>query len=155
MHWPFSKIVPNYIDNRHARAVKVSLNKIFGNKSTLNKELSIIITNYSHRSILAEGSFLVSSNLKFFVVQRLLSNHWCIGWFCPSRIATIGTITRYVPNLLCRGKIVRKRINSPFSRYPNINIRNLHFHLQSKNVVTYNISNNNFRLFHDIIAQII
>ena len=101
----------SYHDNRHARAVKVSLNKIYENTSVLNLELSKLITSFSHCCHLTGGSFLVSPNLKFFVVQKLLSNHWCIGWFCPSKITIVDRNIRYVPNLLCRGKVVRKRIN--------------------------------------------
>ena len=43
----------NYKDNRHARAVKVSLNKVYGNTSSLNKELSKIITDFSHCCMLS------------------------------------------------------------------------------------------------------
>lgn len=134
----FHKYIKKYNDNRHTRAVKVSLNKIFGNNSVLNKELSKIITSFSHSCIISGGSFLVSSNLKFFIVQKLLSNHWCIGWFCPSRIDFSNNHIMYVPNLLWRGKMVRKRVNNPFSWRPSINIRKQIFYLQLENLEAYN-----------------
>ena len=141
----------SYKDNRHARAVKVSLNKILENTSAVNKELSKIITSFSHSCVLSGGSFLVSSNLKFFVVQKLLSNHWCLGWFCPSKIALVDHNIRYVPNLLCRGKVVRKRINNPFSEQPSISIRKQNFYLQREKVVAYN----RVRLFSEIIGELL
>ena len=140
----------SYHDNRHTRAVKVSLNKIYENTSVLNLELSKLITSFSHCCHLTGGSFLVSPNLKFFVVQKLLSNHWCIGWFCPSKIAIVDRNIRYVPNLLCRGNVVRKRINKPFSCQPSINVRKQNFYLQRKKVVAYN----RIRLFSDIIGEL-
>ena len=66
-----------YKDNRHSRAVKVSLNKIFGNSASLNKELANVITEFSHTSPLTGGSFMVSNNLKFFVVQKRKCNSSC------------------------------------------------------------------------------
>ena len=140
----------SYKDNRHARAVKVCLNKIYGNTSALNLELSKIITNFSHSCVLSGGSFLVSPNLKFFVVQKLLSNHWCLGWFCPSKLALIDHNVRYVPNLLHRGKVQRKRINQPFTKHPSVNIRKNNYFLQNYTPKPYN----SIRLFSDIIGSL-
>ena len=139
----------NYIDDRHARAVKVSLNQIYGNTSAFNKELSKLITSFSHSCVLSGGSFLVSSNLKFFVVQKLLSNHWCLGWFVPSKIAYIDHNIRYIPNLMFKGRVIRKRINNPFSWQPSVNVRKQKFHLQRERVVAFN----RVRLFSEIIGE--
>ena len=144
-------LMPKYSDNRHSRAVKVSLNKIFGNTSSLNLELSKIITDFSHTSRLTGGSYMVSSDLKFFVVQRLLSNHWCLGWFTDSKIAFVGRTVKYVPNFMCRGKIQRKRINFPFTQYPSVSIRKQNFYLQCEKVVPVNSS---IRLFSQIIGEL-
>ena len=151
MRFIFPNLLPKYQDNRHRRAVKVSLNKMYGNTSALNKELAKLITSFSHCCRLTGGSYLVSPNLKFFVVQKLLSNHWCLGWFCPSKIAIMTDNIRYIPNLMCRGRIVRKRINKPFSWQPSINIRKQNFYLQRERVVAYN----SMRMFSDIINTII
>ena len=140
-----------YKDNRHSRAVKVSLNNIFGNTSSLNRELAKIITDYSHTSRLTGGSYMVSGNLKFFIVQKLLSNHWCLGWFCNSRVAVVGRVVKYVPNFLSRGKIERKRINNPFSRYPNVSIRKKNYYLQCEKVAPVDSS---IRLFSEILNGI-
>ena len=108
--------MPKYKDNRHSRAVKVSLNKIFGNTSSLNKELATLITDFSHTSRLTGGSYMVSSDLKIFVVQRLLSNHWCLGWFTDSKIAFVGATVKYVLNFL------RISENVSTFRLPNIQV---------------------------------
>ena len=140
-----------YKDNRHSRAVKVSLNKIFGNSASLNKELANIITEFSHTSPLTGGSFMVSNNLKFFVVQKLLSNHWCLGWFCDSKVAFVGRTLKYVPNFMYRGKIVRKRINYPFTSFPCVSIRKQNFYLQCEKVVPVNST---IRLFSEIMGEL-
>ena len=143
--------MPKYKDDRHSRAVKVSLNKMFGNTSSLNKQLAKIITSFSHTSRLTGGCYMVSNELKFFIVQKLLSNHWVLGWFAPSRIAYIGRTVKYVPNLMRRGNLVRKRINKPFATYPSVSIRNQVFYLQCNKVVPINSS---IQLFSEIIGQL-
>ena len=147
----FKLLMPKYFDNRHRRAVKVCLNKIFRNSSSLNSEISKIITGYSHTSKLTNGSYLVSSDLRFFVVQKLLSNHWCLGWFTDYKIAFFGGTVKYVPNLMRLGKIQRKRINFPFSKYPSVSIRKKNFYLQCEKVVPVNPS---IRLFSQILGEL-
>ena len=141
----------SYKDNRHSRAVKVSLNKIFGERCSVFKELAKLITDFSHTSRLTGGSFMVSKNLKFFVVQKLLSNHWCLGWFCDSKMALVGRTIKYVPNFMCRGKIVRKRINFPFTTFPCVSIRKQNFYLQCEKVAPINST---IRLFSEIIGEL-
>ena len=141
----------SYKDNRHSRAVKVCLNKVFGNTSSLNKELARVITEYSHTSRLCGGSYMVSASLKFFVVQKLLSNHWCLGWFCNSRIAVVGRAVKYVPNFHSRGKVERKRINNPFSMYPNVSIRKQNYYLQCEKVAPMD---SGIRLFSEILHEL-
>ena len=126
-----NKSMPRYRDNRHTRAITVSLNKYFCNTSALHKHLANIISEFSHTIHLTGGSYLVSADLKFFVVQTLLSNHWCVGWFCPSRIALVSGTVTYIPNFFHRGQLIRKRINNPFGRYPCINVRKKRYYLQS------------------------
>ena len=147
----FSKLLmPKYKDNRHARAIKISLNKHFGNTSALNKQLAHLISSFSHTANISGGSYLVSADLKFFVVQKLLSNHWCLGWFCPSKLALVNHDVRYVPNLLHRGKIQRKRINHPFTKHPSVNIRKNNYFLQNYTPKPYN----SVRLFSEIIGAL-
>ena len=147
----FSKLLmPKYTDNRHARAIKVALNKHYGNHSALNKELATLIASFSHRANIANGSYLMSSDLRFFVVQRLLSNHWCLGWFCPSKLALVRSDVRYVPDFMHRGQVVRKRINDPFSTNPSVNIRKKIYFLQKPTPKPYN----SYRLFSEIIGNL-
>ena len=141
----------SYTDNRHCRAVKISLNKIYRNTSSFNRQLAKIITDYSHTSRLTGGAYMVSGSLRFFVVQKLLSNHWCLGWFCDSRVTFIGRTVKYVPNFMARGKIVRKRINNPFSAFPNVNIRKQNYYLQCTKPAPVNSS---FRLFSEILTEL-
>ena len=142
-------LMPRYKDNRHTRAIKISLNKLFGNTSALNTELAKLISSFSHSTNLVDGSYMISADLKFFVVQKLLSNHWCLGWFCPSKIAWRNHETRYVPNFMQRGTIIRKRINAPFSKYPSVNVRQKQFYLEKSWP-----ENMAVRMFSDIIGEL-
>jgi hypothetical protein len=147
----FSKhLMPKYKDNRHARQIKISLNKHFKNTSALNKELAHLIASFSHTANISGGSYLVSADLKFFVVQKLLSNHWCLGWFCPSKLALVNHDVRYVPNLLHRGTIQRKRINHPFTKHPSVNIRKHNYFLQNHAPKPYN----SIHMFSEIIGAL-
>ena len=142
-------LMPRYKDNRHTRAIKISLNKLFGDTSALNTELAKLISSFSHSTNLVDGSYMISADLKFFVVQKLLSNHWCLGWFCPSKIAWRNHETRYVPNFMQRGMIIRKRINAPFSKYPSVNVRQKQFYLEKSWP-----ENMAVRMFSDIIGEL-
>ena len=147
----FSKmLMPKYKDNRHARAIKVSLNKCLGNTSALNKELAKLISSFSHSTHLVGGSFMISADLKFFVVQKVLSNHWCLGWFCPSKIAWNIHEIRYVPNFMLRGTVIRKRINKPFSNYPSVSVRHKNFYLEKSLPKPFDA----VRMFSEIVGEL-
>jgi len=149
----FSKmLLPKYTDNRHARAIKVSLNKLFGNTSALNIELAKIISSFSHSTHLVGGSFMISADLRFFIVQKLLSNHWCLGWFCPSKVSWDNHEIRYVPNFIQRGTITRKRINAPFSKYPSVNVRKKNYYLEQVWPKPYN--HVGIRLFSQVVGEL-
>ena len=124
-------LMPKYTDNRHTRAIKVALNRFFENKAALNKELAQIISSFSHGCALRDGAQLVSQDLHFFVVKKLLSNHWLCGWFCPSRIALVDANIRYLPNLFLKSRLIRKRINNPFTNAPSVNVRKKGYYMQS------------------------
>ena len=103
---------------RYKRAIRQSLNKRLG-RSALNRQLSSLICSYSHSAPVRPGSYL-SRDSGFFVVRRVLSPHWCEGFFCPAMLeyATsmhgLPFIVR-VPNASRRSDTEKKRIFDPFT----------------------------------------
>ena len=119
-----------YKDNRYYRAIKESLNKSLHDKSCVNKSLAMLISEYSHKTILTPGSHLITSSLTYFVVTKLLSNHWAIGFYCPNQLQFYNGIFYYIPNIWRKSILKRKKIFEPFSPNPFIKQRTAKFFLQ-------------------------
>jgi len=122
---------------RYVRAVRQSINKILQSKSSVHQHLAVLITGYSHKSRVHPGSYLMDDRYVFFVVKKMLSPHWCMGFFCPPRTNVYMTINGsgiryYTPDMGRRSRIRKKRIFSPFRTVPEIRMRRNHFHLESK-----------------------
>ena len=119
-------------DNRYLRAVKQALNKRFENKSVVNRHLAEIITDYSHKTVLKKGNFLLCRNLQFFVIKKILSNHWIQGFFCPSELQLNDGLFYYIPKFWHRSHDRKKKVFSPFSSRPFVKVRQKSFFLQRK-----------------------
>ena len=103
---------------RYKRAIRQSLNKRLG-RSALNRQLSNLICAYSHSAPVRPGSYL-SRDTGFFVVRRVLSPHWCEGFFCPAMVEYATSIHGLpfmvrVPNASRRSDTEKKRIFNPFT----------------------------------------
>ena len=121
-----------YKDNRYRRAIKQALNKHFNNKSSENKNISQIISQFSHKTLLKPGTYLLTKALQYFVITSLLSNHWVTGYFCPCRLHLENDFFYYIPNIWRRTSLCRKKIFEPFSDNPYIKTRNTKFFVQKK-----------------------
>ena len=128
------KSIVKYKDNRYERTIKVAINKAFDNISSENRCIAKMVAEFSHQTRVEPGSFLVSKRLQYFVVHKVLSNHWVTGWFCPSKLVWVEGHVRYIPDLENSGKIFRKRLNNPFDRRPFVNIRERKFFLETPKV---------------------
>ena len=112
----------------YARAIKQSLNKTLGNKASVNFHLADLIAGFSHQSTIKKGTqFRADSG--FFIVQEMLSQNWCLGFFCQPKMELAHH--RIVPNFQRRTKITRKRLFDPFE-LASIRCRNRSFHLEMK-----------------------
>ena len=103
---------------RYKRAIRQSLNKRLG-RSALNRELSTLICEFSHAGPVKAGSYLSRAS-GFFVVRRVLSPHWCEGFFCPAMTEYVTSIhgipfVMRAPNAARRTDTCKKRIFSPFT----------------------------------------
>lgn len=127
---------------RYQRAVKQSINKLMGNHSSVNSTMASIIVEYSHKSWVRPGSYLLGSRFHFFVVKRLFSPHWCEGYFCPPRVGFTNTVTGlaqyYMPDIFRRSSTRRKRIFSPWE-VPTVRVRSRIFQLEHKHEPLSNI----------------
>ena len=112
----------------YSRAIKQSLNKSLNNKSAVNFHLADLIASFSHKSLVEEGSQFRSDNT-FFVVEEILSQNWCLGFFCQPQMELANH--SIVPNLRRRTKTTRKRLFDPFDQ-TSVRCRHRSFHLQSK-----------------------
>ena len=107
---------------RYVRAIKQSINKLLQNQSSLNLSLAQMICGYSHHTNLKVGGEMIAireggplsvfyTPEGFFIVEQILSMHWCIGYFCPPMLDLNYGI---VPDHKRRAASVRKRIFNTF-----------------------------------------
>ena len=102
---------------RYSRAIRQSMNKMFDNRSSLNRILADLITEYSHALVLRRGNYLFGPRREYFIIKDVLSQHWVTGFFCPPRIEFMTTnAVLYHPDLSRRSRITRKRLFDPFGR---------------------------------------
>ncbi len=117
-------------DKRYQRTLKQCLNRIYGNKSALNKNLAKVIASFSHACVVQPGQYLLCPNLHFFVVKQVLSTHWISGFFCPSELQFSSGMFYYIPKYWHRSLICKKKLFEPFGKRPHIRCRKDKFYLQ-------------------------
>ena len=114
---------------RYQRAIKQSLNRMMGNRASVNSNIASIISSFSHKTTISPGSYLLCPQYHFFIVCDVLSAHWCEGFFCPPMIDTMYGL--FAPDLRRRTAIQKKCIFDPFVR-PYVAIRNQKFRIKDK-----------------------
>ena len=119
-------------DKRYKRAVKQACNKIFRNKSAQNVAIAGMISEFSHKSRITPGSYLVSKDITFFIVTRVLSQHWVIGRFTPCILDFRDGYFYYLPDLKRLRRELKKKVFEPFSETPYVKQRCQKFYLEHK-----------------------
>lgn len=122
----------NIHDKRYERVIKQSLNRRFNNKLALNKSIAKLIAAFSHSTVLEKGDYMICRSLEFFVVNKILSNHWVSGFFCPSELQFNGNLFYYLPKFWNRSAYMKKKVFAPFSHKPFVKVRKKTFYLQRK-----------------------
>jgi hypothetical protein len=102
---------------QYVRAIKQSINKQFQTTSSIHKDLANLICSYSHQTLLKPGLFLYSTGSRYFVVKKIVSKHFCLGYFVPSFLRRL-----YLQAWTTQGPLKRKRIFHPFTA-PEIHLR--------------------------------
>ena len=119
-------------DKRYRRAVKQSCNKLFDNKSAQNVFLADVISQFSHKSMITPGSFLVSRDISFFIVNKVLSQHWILGQFTPCVLDYRNGYFYYLPDLKRLRREQKKKVFEPFSAMPYVKQRSQKYFLEQK-----------------------
>ena len=100
---------------RYSRAIRQSMNKMFDNRSSINRIIADIISEYSHTLTLHRGNYLFGPCREYFIIKEVLSQHWVTGFFCPPRIEFVHfNSVLYHPDLSRRTRIRKKRLFDPF-----------------------------------------
>ncbi len=112
---------------RYSRAIRQSMNKMFNNRSSINRILADLIADYSHTLPLGRGNYLFGPRRGYFVIDEVLSHHWVTGFFCPPRIEFMpANLVLYHPDFSRRTRIRKKRLYDPFGS-PLVRCRNKTF----------------------------
>ena len=129
-----------YQSRRYEKAIREAINALLGNRSSVNRMISNTIAEYSHKTLVEDGSRLMNSKLEYFVVEKLLSNHYVQGFFCPYRLVSNGLLFWYEPNHRLKRQSQIKQGMDPFEQ-PHVKVRNNLFYLVQANeqVQTYQI----------------
>ena len=118
---------------RYERAIRQSLNKTLKNRDVINKHLAAIIADYSHTTVIGEHSLLYTNEREFFIIEEMLSPHWCRGYFCPPRLEFVGHRgVAVLPDIYRRSRTHKKLIFDPFGS-PVVRRRNKTFRFAHKN----------------------
>ena len=124
--------MPKYISKRYVKAIKEVLNKTFHKTSSVHLQLARLIKSFSHRPVIYDGTYLLNNKLTYFVVQKLLSSHFVLGFFCPARLCYSKDTFWYQPDVIFKSSNRTKKLMDPFSESPYVKERRHLFFLTSK-----------------------
>ncbi len=113
------------IDSRATRAIKVSMNKRFRNKNSVNLMIAKIISQFSHASILERGSIFQYANSGFYVVNHIKSPFFVSITRVPPlelMMTRWGAIV-YSPNWSKASRFYWKKVFDPFCPRPYLKQR--------------------------------
>ena len=111
--------------------VGVFFNKCFNNTSTANLNIAQLIASFSHKTYVTHGSYFTFENM-FFICQKVLSQHWLMGFLTPSRTGYIGAAGVFLyPDMRYRSRPFKKKIFHPFT-VPIIKFREKKYTLEAK-----------------------
>ena len=135
------------IDKRAVSAIKITMNKMFENKSSENRCIAVVIAGFSHRSKLKRGdafeNFHHDIGSCFYIVGKLYSPFWAQVYWMPSIRSVIPPVSlfdrryqriMYYPDYRNSSPAHKKRIFNPFSDKPYIKQRgrNYKFHISGQ-----------------------
>ena len=126
---------PKFVSQRYLKSIKETINKMLGGRDTIHKHIAEIIRDYSHKPLLTHGTYLMSRKMQYFVIEKVLSAHFCKGFYCPSHLNREHDFFWYEPYTQHRTDSFVKKIVAPFSNHPHIKDRTPRFFLlQNKDV---------------------
>ena len=127
-------------DKRAALQIRIAMNRIVGNKNSINTEIANLICVYSHSSIVQKAfMFQCGSPPTYLCVSQVHSPFWITCLSMASRVAfyqttqTIGTNfghLHWVPDWQHCGQYLKKRLFDPFGE-PFVKCRNRRYYLKN------------------------
>ncbi len=112
------------LDSRATMAIKVSINKIFRNKNSVNLMIAKMIAEFSHATILKRGSIFQYANSGFYVVNSVKSPFFVSITRVPPMqllMTTWGIV--YSPNWGKASPFYWKKVFDPFCHRPYLKQR--------------------------------
>jgi len=129
------------VDKRATLQVRIFMNKLFGNKNSVNKSLAKLITSYSHSTVVQYGTVFqrTKGTPEYYVIQKCHSPFWVTTAWMPSsieyavhpyweRYRSFGNLC-FVPDWHRATQFEKKKIFDPYG-LPYIKKRNARFYFQ-------------------------
>ena len=120
---------PKFVSQRYLKSIKEAMNKALGSRDNIHKHIAEIIRDYSHKPLLTHGTYLMSRKMQYFVIEEVLSAHFCKGFYCPSRLSRENEFYWHEPYRAYRTNSFVKKIVAPFTNEPHIKDRTTRFFL--------------------------
>ena len=125
------------VDKRATLQVRIFMNKLFGNKNSVNKSLAALITSFSHSTVVQYGTVFqrTKGTPEYYVIQKCHSPFWVTTVWMPSKVQIavhpffpLRNIC-FVPDWHRSGHFQKKKIFDPYG-LPYIKKRNARFYFQ-------------------------
>ena len=106
------------VDCRATNSIKICVNKIFGNKNSVNLDIAKTICSFSHSSIVRYGSVFQSYAYNFFIVNLVKSPFWVEITHLPPVSIALTDFGRFVmiPQWAKASSFHKKKVFDPFGR---------------------------------------
>ena len=121
-------------DKRVVLQIKILLNKITNSKNSVNKILAKIIADYSHSTVLENGSLFESwPGMHYYIIKKTVSPFWVEVCHLPARVDWVDIFQGiwYSPDFERASHLHRKKVFLPFSKYPYLKKRNRKYILKT------------------------
>ncbi len=128
-------------DKRATLQIRIAINKILGNKNSVNTAIAKLISHFSHKTVLRIASkFECSFPSEYYVLSQVHSPFWATVVNMPSRVVFLqdeplrGTnfgSLRFAPDWARASNFHKKRIFDPYGK-PFIKKRHRKFYLQEQ-----------------------
>ncbi len=120
-----------HVDHRAVLAIKVCMNKIIGNKNSIHLLISRMISEYSHATVLKQGSIFQTDGNLIYIVARVKSPFFVSITRVPMiRLMASLWEVLCVPDWGKASRFYIKKVFDPFSFHPYFKQRHRRVYLK-------------------------